>query len=84
MNVYNGHMIQIMIDNLILVNYLHISLMIHVLLVIHNVILVINKIIVLYVHLTLHNLDNHVIVVKAIIWMNIIIVRNVMKNVLDV
>jgi len=67
MNVYNGHMIQIMIDNPILVNYLHISLMIHVLLVIHNVNLVISKTIVLYVHLTLHNLDNHVIVVKVII-----------------
>lgn len=67
MNVYNGRMIQILINNLILVNYPHISLMIHVLLVIYNVILVINRIIVLNVYQILPNLDNHVIVIKAII-----------------
>lgn len=84
MNVYNGHMIQILISNLILVNYLHFSLMINVLYVIHNVILVINKIIVHNVNLILLNLVNHVIVVKGIIWMDRIIVKSVLINVLVV
>lgn len=84
MNVYNGHMIQIMISNQIFVNCLPTSIMIHAFLVTHNVNHAVSKTIVPYVHPPIHNLDSHVIVAKVIIWMNRILAKSVLRSVQDV